>query len=88
MINWAKTTKVDLLTIGEIVKRARDLLGIKDGLSLHMDVAATHSNCPLKLKELLSANNFNFAHDVYGIQRHINRETGKLENCFLPRFAQ
>lgn len=27
-------------------------------------------------------------HDMRGILRHINRETGKLENFFLPRFAR
>ena len=53
-----------------------------------MDVTACHANgCKLKLDELLSADDANFAHDVFGIQRHINRTTGKLENCFLPRFS-
>jgi len=26
-------------------------------------------------------------HDVSGIARHLNRETGRLEGCFLPRFS-
>lgn len=41
-----------------------------------------------KIAELLPADDFNFAHDVAGIRRRINRTTGKLENYFLPRFAQ
>ena len=53
-----------------------------------MYIDACHSNgCPLKLQELLEPDDTNFAHDVFGIRRHINRKTGKLENCFVPRYA-
>lgn len=58
-----------------------------DGLSMLMDVTATHANgCPLKLAELADADEFNFAHDIGGIVRHLDRETGHLGGCFLPRF--
>lgn len=58
-----------------------------DRLSATMDVTATHLNgCPLRLRDLLEADDFNFAHDVGGITRHLDRTTGKLTNCFLPRF--
>jgi hypothetical protein len=54
-----------------------------------MDIDACHCNgTPLKLQELLDADDANFAHDVFGITRHIDRTTGKLTNCFLPRFAK
>lgn len=60
-----------------------------DRMSCHMDVTATHANgTPLKLAELLAADDANFAHDVFGIERHIDRRTGELTDCFLPRFAQ
>lgn len=53
-----------------------------------MDLEAVHSNgYPLRLDELLAADEFNFAHDVGGIRRHLNRETGQLEDCFVPRYA-
>jgi len=53
-----------------------------------MDIDACHSNgCPLKLRELLATNDFNFAHDIFGIRQHINRRTGDLEDCFLPRYS-
>lgn len=53
-----------------------------------MDVTAVHANgCPLRLRELLLADDFNFAHDVFGIRRHLNRATGKLDGGFVPRFA-
>jgi hypothetical protein len=54
-----------------------------------MDVVATHCNGnPLRLEALLAADDFNFAHDILGIRTHLNRETGKLEDHFRPRFSQ
>ena len=77
-----------------IAKRAVRMAAINgwiyDIMDADMDVTACHANgCKLKLKldELLSADDFNFAHDVFGIQRHIDRTSGKLQNCFLPRFS-
>ena len=29
-----------------------------------------------------------FLHDVCGIATHINRNTGELEGCFSPRYAE
>jgi hypothetical protein len=56
--------------------------------NLTMDLTAVHANGnPLRLAALLAADDFNFAHDVYGIQQHINRNTAKLENHFSPRFS-
>lgn len=58
-----------------------------DRLSSSMDLEATHCNgCPLRLREFLEAPDFDFVHDFDGIQRHLNRETGKLDGRFLPRF--
>lgn len=57
-------------------------------MDAEMDITAAHANgCPLRLKKLLAAEPFDFAHDVFGIRRHLNRQTGELENHFLPRFA-
>lgn len=52
-----------------------------------MDIAACHSKCPLRLEGLLNANDFNFGHDVFGIRTKLNRATGELNDCFLPRYA-
>lgn len=58
-------------------------------IDTEMDVTACHANGrPLRLGELLAAPDFDFCHDVTGIRRHLNRETGALENCFLPRYAK
>lgn len=53
-----------------------------------MDLAACHNSTPLRLRDLLNADDSNFAHDVWGIRRHMDRETGELGGCFLPRFAR
>lgn len=56
---------------------------------IHMDVTATHANGnPLDLRRLLAADDFNFAHDILGIRRHLDRSTGGLLNCFSPRFSK
>lgn len=59
----------------------------RDKLSLVMDIDFADKDCPLRLRELAQAPDFDFAHDVFGIERHLNRTTKKLQNCFVPRFA-
>ena len=78
--------------IAEIADRATAIagrLGVEyPTTEAMMDITATHANgCPLKLEDLLQAEQFHFVHDVFGIRRHLNRETGHLEHCFVPRFA-
>lgn len=85
-------TRTESHLIRKIVDRAMAMGGSvgrgMDRLEVEMDITAAHCNgCELKLHELLQADDFNFSHDVFGIQRHINRTTGKLEDHFLPRFA-
>lgn len=58
-------------------------------LDAEMDVTATHANgCPLDLAVLLAFDDSDFGHDVFGIRHHIDRSTGVLGGCFLPRCAQ
>jgi hypothetical protein len=87
-------SKTDGEKIREIAKRAHALAVEADvadadfRMTMTMDLTACHANgCPLKLEELLAAEPFDFSHDVFGIRRHLNRETGELGGCFLPRFA-
>ena len=93
MINW-KTTDEDARRIAEIAHRAH---GIAARFSpeqritvreLLMDVTACHLNgCPLDLAGLQTAGNGDFGRDVFGIRRHIDRSTGALGDCFVPRYA-
>lgn len=77
------------MVVVEIAKRA-DALGIMmfDRMSLMMDVEAVHAEIGLKLDELLNADDMNFTHDIVGIQNNLDRESKKLQNFFLPRYAQ
>lgn len=56
-------------------------------LELQMDITAAHNKCRLNLAQLLKANEPDFAHDVFGIVRHLDRNTGELLDCFIPRCA-
>ena len=90
ILNW-RTTKADAKLIARIVTRARRLRIVRDHdpLALNMDITATHANsCPLRLRELLEGPDFDFSHDISGIQFHINRKTGTLEDWFVPRYAK
>jgi hypothetical protein len=90
-----KVTNHEAETIDAIADRAlrmaqahRSKRAAGSKLDWTMDITATHANgCPMKLHALLEADDFNFAHDVFGIERHLNRSTGQLEHCFLPRYA-
>ena len=81
-----EASKEDADLIDKIVARIEADYDI-DRTEFMMDLLATHNSCPLKLKELLETDRFNFYHDIGGIRQHLNRRTGHLENCFLPRFA-
>lgn len=74
--------------IGKIIERA-DKMGLLmfDRLTLLMDIDNVNEKIPLSLEEMLNADNHNFTHDIMGIQNNFNRRRMKLENCFLPRFA-
>jgi len=91
MIKWTRskeTTSVEALIARRAVAKAKDL-GIQyDQMTAVMDIDACHSNGnPLRLQELLEADDLNFFHDVFGIRKHIDRTTGKLGDCFVPRYT-
>ncbi len=51
-----------------------------------MDLNVAHSSGnPLDFQKLLDFPEGDFNHDFYGIYANINRETGELDNCFVPR---
>lgn len=89
-----EATKDDYLAVGQIVKRAVKIAlevggAVEDTAELSMDLIACHANgCPLDFQRLLDAPVEDFAHDVFGIRRHIDRKTGRLGDCFVPRTAQ
>ena len=81
-------SKQDAILIRKISIRASKIDKGIPLLHINMDFIATHCNGnPLRLKDLLKADDFNFAHDYFGIKNCLNRKTGKHENCFVPRFT-
>lgn len=75
------------LQMARAMPSVADVVGA-DLVDWEMCITATHaSGNPLRLADLRDADDFNFAHDVFGIYRHLNRATGQLENCFVPRYS-
>lgn len=93
MVNF-KVTDDELTAIRDIAERAEKEVfgpyGIKQTQTdTQMDLCAVIAQgCPLRLDELFFADPFNFAHDIGGIWRHLDRRTGKLGGFFVPRFAR
>jgi hypothetical protein len=88
-ISW-KVSKHDDAIIRDIVARGWALDWLRASYAskadMHMDIVACHANgTPLKLQKLRDFDDFNFAHDMSGICRHLDRDTGKLGGCFVPR---
>lgn len=86
-----EATKTEQNTIRLIANRAEQLgLNVKnDRLTSLMDLEATHCNgTPLDFDKFLAFDDFNFAHDFFGIKDCINRRTGELKNCFVPRCSK
>lgn len=88
-------TSEERAIISRIANRAADIMRSHLAPDRHMGVIhimmyleACHCNgCPLRLADMEQADDFNLMHDIFGLRAHLNTSTGKLEGCFLPRFA-
>lgn len=90
MIDIIAATKTEKRLIARIAQRAAISLGNKgEELNIAMSLEACHGNgCPLRLAELLLADDCSFCHDVFKIHDLIDHYTGRLEGGFIPRFAK
>ncbi len=87
MIDWSLCLQGEIELILAIGKRAVGLLGGKAN-TFTMDIQACHTHgCCLRLADLLEAGESDFLHDIVGIHQRVDRDTGKLSDCFLPRYA-
>lgn len=75
-----------LETEREVLDRAVELglITKKDKITLAMDLEAAN----VDMSVLLMFTDNNFIHDVMGTMRHIDRRTGELTDCFLPRSSK
>ena len=84
-------TREEYEIILAIAHRAQALyrqLGLGYGkLSIALDLEFAHQDVGIDLPRLLAADEATFAHDLLGIRQHLNHQTHKLENCFVPRTA-
>lgn len=82
----------DLDLICDIAVRAVDLSAKygqdRDVLTLSISLTKWHEAQPIDLAGLLAATDADLAHDVFNIDRHLDRETGKPEGVFMPRYGQ
>lgn len=62
-----------------------DLEPKMDVSTIVLALVHAHDTQPMRLNNLLASDDRDFAHDVSGILRNINVQTGRLENCFSPR---
>jgi len=90
MVKFSDFTKEELLVSFAIAYRmcteCPDIY--KDRLTAQMDISAVNAINPLRLDGLLTADELNFAHDIYGIYRHFDRQHGILKDCFVPRYSR
>jgi hypothetical protein len=88
-----QTTKEESALINQIADRAIQFIK-KFAVDyaypeILMDLTACHANGnPLDFERLLKFPDFDFCHDVFGIRKHLNRETGELEGFFSPRCSK
>lgn len=82
-----KTEQLIKRIVTRAMYRYKELKIKRRRFDIEMDIKVTHSSCPLDLAKLLSANDFNFMHDVDGIARHLDHETFELDGRFHPRCA-
>jgi hypothetical protein len=69
-----------------LFKNEKDKRFAEVGIAHELEIV--HDNVyRLRLDELLVAKDFDFAHDVAGIHRHLDRKGRHLRDCFVPRYA-
>ena len=89
----AERSKTVMTVIWEIADRAVLLYDSHNipvnRLNVMMDISTCHFHAQrLRLDDLLVADDFNFLHDVAGINKHLDHETKQLRDCFSPRFSE
>ena len=85
--------KEDNALINLIARRA-EMIYAKHGIDvmaayIASEVKIVHEEIrKLRLRELLEADEANFAHDIFGIHEYLDILDGSFRDCFIPRFAE
>lgn len=75
----------------KVCERAEaEISGFRENVTRSSMLMDLESVPELDLEKLLAAPKYDFAHDICGIRRHMDRSTfpGKLTDCFWPRCAR
>lgn len=87
-----KVSKADQQAIKHILDRAEDRHHVaRDPAARAVflaDFISAHASHPMRLDDLLKADDFNFSHDVIGIREHYDRKREEFLHGFRPRFLQ
>lgn len=86
-----KRTEAEQTIIIKVARRAQrlGLIANDELIHCHMDLAATHANgCPLNFNKLLEFADFDFAHDINGMNHFLCQGTGQLTGQFRPKCAR
>ena len=79
--------------ITKLAKAASAIVPGADPMETSMDLIMVHAcSCPLDLDRMLqdveAGDVGSFGHDIGGITRHLDRDSGELTSCFWPRYAR
>lgn len=94
-LNFPTDTR-DIIMIGCVVTRFLDWIKTRNvkptermAKNLHMDLGACHCNgTPLSFEALMKMEDTPFVVDIMGVNKNLDRNTGKQLNGFRPRCAQ
>ncbi len=80
----------DIVLINRIATRTVDLckrygLPAPSQMQMGLDIAIAHARRPMNLWTFLRASDEDFTHDVLGISRHVDRESGHMRDGWTPR---
>jgi hypothetical protein len=79
--------KINTDLVIKVANRANEIFGV-DRLTIIMDITyCIEGGCDLDLKGLVESDEMNFRHDIVGIHNNLDRNTKKMNNCFLPRYS-
>ena len=86
-----QTNEENRVLVEHIATRAAGILKhagrSRDLAQIILDITAAHAVCPLDLQALAEARDLDLAHDVFGIEQHLDRTGLVLRNGFTPRHA-
>lgn len=90
IFDYKKLTSEEFQLIEAIVERCRGIWK-PPPRTLWQDLMTVHvadAGCPLDFAALLNSPQYDFTHDIAGIYQYLDRQTGKLEEFFVPRCAK